>query len=255
MGPVRVAIVGVGNCASSLVQGVEYYRNADPDETVPGLMHVVLGGYHVGDCEFVTAFDVDAAKVGLDLGKAGHTLSFPLARLALSALRLRLGREGAHGQLANLLGPGGVDLRRDHGLRGAARVLVVVVVRDAICADIRSNATRERFVYHEAQAAQLRERTKRVLLGAPRARVVYAVQRSIVDFKAVLVVCDRELRGRQFAEHFAGSIDAVLVRCDLADHGGVGAHFAPPSLARRLAAMSAADENKRESFMSEYLAV
>jgi len=67
---VRVAIAGVGNCASSLVQGVEYYRNADPSEDVPGLMHVVLGGYHVGDVEFVAAFDVDAAKVGLDLGKA-----------------------------------------------------------------------------------------------------------------------------------------------------------------------------------------
>ncbi|MFP5327744.1 MAG: inositol-3-phosphate synthase, partial [Acidimicrobiia bacterium] len=67
---VRVAIAGVGNCASSLVQGVEYYRDADPDERVPGLMHVVLGGYHVGDVEFVAAFDVDATKVGLDLGKA-----------------------------------------------------------------------------------------------------------------------------------------------------------------------------------------
>jgi myo-inositol-1-phosphate synthase len=67
---VRVAIAGVGNCASSLVQGVEYYREADPSEPVPGLMHVVLGGYHVGDVEFVAAFDVDAAKVGLDLGKA-----------------------------------------------------------------------------------------------------------------------------------------------------------------------------------------
>jgi len=67
---VRVAIAGVGNCASSLVQGVEYYRNAAPDENVPGLMHVVLGGYHVGDVEFVGAFDVDADKVGLDLGKA-----------------------------------------------------------------------------------------------------------------------------------------------------------------------------------------
>src|ERR1043165_5512104 len=67
---IRVAIAGVGNCASSLVQGVEYYRNADPTEDVPGLMHVVLGGYHVGDVEFVAAFDVDAAKVGLDLGKA-----------------------------------------------------------------------------------------------------------------------------------------------------------------------------------------
>ncbi|HEX2700390.1 MAG TPA: inositol-3-phosphate synthase [Acidimicrobiales bacterium] len=67
---VKVAIAGVGNCASSLVQGVEYYRNADPADTVPGLMHVSLGGYHVGDVEFVAAFDVDAAKVGLDLGKA-----------------------------------------------------------------------------------------------------------------------------------------------------------------------------------------
>jgi len=67
---IRVAIAGVGNCASSLVQGVEYYRAADPDERVPGLMHVQLGGYHVSDVSFVAAFDVDAAKVGLDVGKA-----------------------------------------------------------------------------------------------------------------------------------------------------------------------------------------
>ncbi len=67
---VRLAIAGVGNCASSLVQGIEYYRSADPSEAVPGLMHVVLGGYHVGDVEVVAAFDVDAAKVGLDVGKA-----------------------------------------------------------------------------------------------------------------------------------------------------------------------------------------
>lgn len=67
---IRVAIAGVGNCASSLVQGIEYYRNADPADSVPGLMHVELGGYHVRDVEFVAAFDVDAAKVGLDLGKA-----------------------------------------------------------------------------------------------------------------------------------------------------------------------------------------
>jgi myo-inositol-1-phosphate synthase len=70
---VRVAIAGVGNCASSLVQGVEFYRNADPNERVPGLMHVELAGYHVGDIEFVAAFDVDADKVGLDLGKAIFT--------------------------------------------------------------------------------------------------------------------------------------------------------------------------------------
>ena len=67
---IRVAIAGVGNCSSSLVQGIEYYRGADPGDTVPGLMHVSLGGYHVRDVEFVAAFDVDAAKVGLDLGKA-----------------------------------------------------------------------------------------------------------------------------------------------------------------------------------------
>ena len=60
MGSVRVAIVGVGNCASSLVQGVEYYRGADPAGSVPGLMHVKFGDYHVSDVEFVAAFDVDA---------------------------------------------------------------------------------------------------------------------------------------------------------------------------------------------------
>jgi myo-inositol-1-phosphate synthase len=70
MGSVRVAIVGVGNCASSLVQGVEYYRDADPDDRVPGLMHVAFGDYHVSDIKFVTAFDVDAKKVGRDLAEA-----------------------------------------------------------------------------------------------------------------------------------------------------------------------------------------
>ncbi len=68
--PIRVAIVGVGNCAASLVQGVEYYRDADPSARVPGLMHVELGGYHVRDIEFVAAFDVDAKKVGMDLSEA-----------------------------------------------------------------------------------------------------------------------------------------------------------------------------------------
>ncbi len=70
MGSVRVAIVGVGNCAASLVQGVEYYKNADPTSSVPGLMHVQFGPYHVGDVEFVAAFDVDGKKVGLDLADA-----------------------------------------------------------------------------------------------------------------------------------------------------------------------------------------
>jgi myo-inositol-1-phosphate synthase len=70
MGSVRVAIVGVLKCASSLVQGVEYYKNADPDARVPGLMHVDFGGYHVRDVEFVAAFDVDGKKVGRDLSEA-----------------------------------------------------------------------------------------------------------------------------------------------------------------------------------------
>jgi myo-inositol-1-phosphate synthase len=67
---VRVAIIGVGNCASSLVQGVEFYRNAQPDDFVPGLMHVNLGGYHISDIEFSAAFDVDVEKVGRDLSEA-----------------------------------------------------------------------------------------------------------------------------------------------------------------------------------------
>jgi myo-inositol-1-phosphate synthase len=67
---VRVAIVGVGNCASAFVQGVHYYAGADPSEQVPGLMHVDLGGYHVRDIEFTAAFDIDSKKVGKDLGEA-----------------------------------------------------------------------------------------------------------------------------------------------------------------------------------------
>jgi myo-inositol-1-phosphate synthase len=67
---VRVAIIGVGNCASAFVQGVHHYRDANPAERVPGLMHVDLGGYHVRDIEFTAAFDIDAAKVGKDLGQA-----------------------------------------------------------------------------------------------------------------------------------------------------------------------------------------
>src|SRR6266567_1544669 len=67
---VRVAVVGVGNCASSLVQGVQYYRNAQPDDFVPGLMHVNLGGYHIRDIEFSAAIDIDQNKVGKDLSEA-----------------------------------------------------------------------------------------------------------------------------------------------------------------------------------------
>jgi myo-inositol-1-phosphate synthase len=93
MSRINVAIAGVGNCASSLVQGVEYYRDASPDDSVPGLMHVTLGGYHVRDVNFVAAFDVDAAKVGLDLGKAifagqNNTIRFsPVGELGIEVLR------------------------------------------------------------------------------------------------------------------------------------------------------------------------
>jgi myo-inositol-1-phosphate synthase len=90
---IRVALAGVGNCASSLIQGIEYYRDADPTDTVPGLMHVALGGYHVRDVEVVAAFDVDAAKVGLDVGKAifsgqNNTIRFaPVGELGVTVQR------------------------------------------------------------------------------------------------------------------------------------------------------------------------
>ncbi|HID96204.1 MAG TPA: inositol-3-phosphate synthase [Candidatus Latescibacteria bacterium] len=70
MGKVNVAIIGVGNCSSSLIQGVEFYKNAKEDEFIPGLMHVNLGGYHIRDIEFVAAFDIDSNKVGKDLSEA-----------------------------------------------------------------------------------------------------------------------------------------------------------------------------------------
>jgi myo-inositol-1-phosphate synthase len=73
MSTVRIAIVGLGNCASSLVQGLEYYKDADPTQRVPGLMHVELGGYHIRDVEVVAAFDVDAKKVGRDVSEAIFT--------------------------------------------------------------------------------------------------------------------------------------------------------------------------------------
>ncbi len=73
MGKIRVGIIGVGNCASSFVQGVEFYKNAASDEFVPGLMHVNLGGYHISDIEFSAAIDIDKNKVGKDLSEAVFT--------------------------------------------------------------------------------------------------------------------------------------------------------------------------------------
>ena len=80
--PIRVAIAGLGNCASSLIQGVEYYRDADPGQKVPGLMHVQFGDYHVSDLEFVAAFDVDGKKVGQDIAEAIHVSQNNTIKLA-----------------------------------------------------------------------------------------------------------------------------------------------------------------------------
>jgi myo-inositol-1-phosphate synthase len=85
---VRVAIIGVGNCASAFVQGIHYYRDADPQQRVPGLMHVDLGGYHVRDIEFTAAFDIDSTKVGKDLGQAiwagqNNTIKFAKGSMAV----------------------------------------------------------------------------------------------------------------------------------------------------------------------------
>ena len=93
MSTIKLAIAGIGNCASSLLQGLTYYKDADPSEEGPGLMHVELGGYHIRDIELVTAFDVDATKVGLDAGKAifagqNNTVRFaPVGELGVTVQR------------------------------------------------------------------------------------------------------------------------------------------------------------------------
>ncbi len=94
MSSIRVAIAGVGNCASSLVQGISYYRNAPEHDLVPGLMHVVLGGYHVHDLVPVAAFDVDVTKVGADLGKAifaGHNNTIRFAEVGDTGVTVERG--------------------------------------------------------------------------------------------------------------------------------------------------------------------
>ncbi len=103
---VRVAIIGVGNCASAFVQGVNYYRDADPSERVPGLMHVDLGGYHVRDIEFTAAFDIDADKVGKDLGEAiwaGQNNTMKFAPDVPKSLGVRVHRGMTHDGLGKYL--------------------------------------------------------------------------------------------------------------------------------------------------------
>src|SRR6266853_2815509 len=91
---VRVAILGVGNCASSLVQGVEYYKDAKPGASIPGLMHVELGGYHIRDIEFSAAFDIDKEKVGKDLSDAifsGHNNTVKFAEVTHLGVKVERG--------------------------------------------------------------------------------------------------------------------------------------------------------------------
>ena len=104
MSKVRVAIIGVGNCASSLVQGVHYYRNARENEFVPGLMHVSLGGYHVGDIEFSAAFDIDQNKLGKDLAEALFIPPNNTCRFAeVPSLGLKVERGMTHDGLGHYL--------------------------------------------------------------------------------------------------------------------------------------------------------
>jgi len=105
VGSVRVAIIGVGNCAASLVQGVEYYRHASADGFIPGLMHPVLGGYHVGNIEFSAAFDIDARKVGRDLSEAiGAAPNNTVIFAQVPALGVPVHRGMTHDGLGTYLG-------------------------------------------------------------------------------------------------------------------------------------------------------
>jgi len=104
LGSINVTIIGVGNCASSLVQGVHFYNDAAEDEIVPGLMHVKLGGYHLRDIKFVAAFDIDANKVGKDLGEAIYTLPNNTYRFAdVPPLGVRVERGMTHDGIGKYL--------------------------------------------------------------------------------------------------------------------------------------------------------
>ena len=113
MSSIRVAIVGVGNCAASLVQGVEFYRNADPKSTVPGLMHVKFGPYHVSDVEFVAAFDVDGKKVGTDLAEAINASENNTIKIAD-------------------VPPTGINVQRGHTLDGIGKYYAMTIEESAL---------------------------------------------------------------------------------------------------------------------------
>ena len=132
-GKIRVAIVGVGNCASSLVQGRYYYENAKKDDFVPGLMHVELGGYHVKDIEFVAAFDIDKNKVGKDLSEAIYTKpnnTFVFQKVEPMGVTVDRGmtHDGLGKYLSQIIekapGPDGRRRRHPQGARGRRHGLV-----------------------------------------------------------------------------------------------------------------------------------
>lgn len=106
MGKIRVGIIGVGNCASSFIQGVEYYKNAKDTDFVPGLMHVNLGGYHISDIEFSAAIDIDKNKVGKDLSEAIFTRpnnTFKFSSVPLTGIKVQRGM--THDGLGYYLSP------------------------------------------------------------------------------------------------------------------------------------------------------
>ena len=131
MSSIRVAVVGVGNCAASLVQGVHYYRDADPDSAVPGLMHVQFGDYHVRDVEFVAAFDVDAKKVGSDLSDASaaaKTTYLPVS-LASVAVSFDGGGMSLPGHL-HFVSPGQINVQIPWEFQGQSSVKMKVNLYD-----------------------------------------------------------------------------------------------------------------------------
>jgi myo-inositol-1-phosphate synthase len=104
MDKIRVAIIGVGNCASSLIQGVQYYRNAKESDFIPGVMHVNLGGYHIRDIEFSAAFDIDKNKVGKDLSEAAFTWPNNTTRFSdIPNLNVKIQRGMTHDGLGKYL--------------------------------------------------------------------------------------------------------------------------------------------------------
>ena len=125
MGSIRVAIVGVGNCASSLVQGVEYYKDASPEGVVPGLMHVEFGDSHVRDVDFVAAFDVDDKKVGKDLAEAINSSENNTIRIA------EVPTTGITVQRGHTLDGLGKYYRQTIDESGAEPVDVVAALKDA----------------------------------------------------------------------------------------------------------------------------